>query len=114
VAAGSLSYVISRDEADPAGFSSSNRRLVTAWLDGTDLKYRIQAPLAAPAAGWESGSTQVLASGVTGMSCRGLGRDGAPATDPAAVAIVACDVDGAVGLRERLLVRLRPNGGVAP
>ncbi len=51
IAPEALSYVVSRDEGDPAGFSPSNRRLITVWLDGADLKYRIQAPLAAACGG---------------------------------------------------------------
>ena len=107
IAPGSLSYVVSRDEGDPAGFSPANRRLITVWLDGPDLKYRIQAPLSAPAAGWASGSTQVLASGITGMRCRGL--DGACEETAAAerVALVECALSGASGMQERAVVRLR-------
>jgi prepilin-type N-terminal cleavage/methylation domain-containing protein len=110
----SLSYVVSRDEQDPAGFSAANRRLITVWLDGGDLKYRIQAPLDAPASGWAVGSTQVLASGIEGMSCRGLDGAGAETTVAMKVALVACDLAGAAGYSERLLVRLRSNGLQAP
>jgi type II secretory pathway component PulJ len=55
---GKLVYVLSRDEDAPAGFSPANRRLVTVWLDGRDLKYKVQAPLPPPQTGWERGSTQ--------------------------------------------------------
>ncbi len=107
IAPGSLSYVVSRDEGDPAGFSPANRRLITVWLDDGDLKYRIQAPLAAPAAGWASGSTQVLASGITEMLCRGLDDAGGETTTAAQVALVECALSSAAGMQERVLVRLR-------
>jgi prepilin-type N-terminal cleavage/methylation domain-containing protein len=102
----SLAYVLSRDEGDPAAFSPSNRRLVTVWLDGIDLKYRIQAPQPPPATGWERGSTQVLASGLTAMRCRGLDASGAEEPDPASAAAVECTLSGG-RCSERLLVRLR-------
>ena len=110
VAPGSLSYVVSRDEAEPAGFSPANRRLITAWLDGADLKYRIQAPLAPPAAGWAVGSTQILASGIAAMRCRGLDGDGGETQSAARVALVECSLSGAWGMQERALVRLRSGG----
>jgi prepilin-type N-terminal cleavage/methylation domain-containing protein len=103
----SLCYVVSRDEGDPAGFSPTNRRLITVWLDGTDLKYRIQAPLAAPADDWASGSTQVLASGITEMRCRGLDGAGAETATASQVALVECALSGGSGMRERAAVRLR-------
>lgn len=114
IAADSLSYVVSRDEADPAGFSPANRRLITAWLDSGDLKYRIQAPLAAPAAGWASGSTQVLASGVTEMQCRGLNGAGQETTVAAEVALVECALSSSSGMLERVLVRLRSGTRAEP
>ena len=107
IAPNALAYVVSRDEDLPAGFSAANRRLITLWLDGADLKYRIQTPLTAPAAGWASGSTQILASGIAAMSCRGLDRDGEETTDTARVALVDCALTGAFGMMERALVRLR-------
>lgn len=106
----SLSYVLSRDEHDPAAFAPGNRRLVTAWLDGGDFKYRIQAPLPPPATGWERGSTQVLASGLAGMRCRALDAAGDQAPDAAAAALVECTLAGANGRSERTLVRLRTAG----
>lgn len=102
-----VAYVLSRDEEDPAAFAPANRRLVTAWLDGDELKYRIQAPLDPPAAGWAAGSTQVLAAGVAAMSCRGFERGGAPTADPAAAALVECALTDAAGRRQSTLVRLR-------
>ena len=107
IAPGSLSYVISRDEDVPAGFTPENRRLITVWLDGADLKYRIQTPLAPPATGWTSGSTQVLASGITEMRCRGLNGAGDETTTAAQVALVECTLASAPGMQERVLVRLR-------
>lgn len=107
IAPEALSYVVSRDEDDPSGFSPANRRLITLWRDGADLKYRIQAPLDAPAAGWASGSTQVLASGITGMSCRGLNGDGEETAAVTEVALVECSFSGAAGMREQAVVRLR-------
>jgi hypothetical protein len=107
IAPGSLSYVVSRDEGDPAGFSPANRRLITFWRDGVDLKYKIQAPLAPPAAGWASGSTQVLASGVSAMRCRGLDGGGNETTTAAQVALVDCALSSTSGTQERAVVRLR-------
>ena len=107
IAADSLSYVLSRDEDVPAGFSAGNRRLVTLWRDGSDLKYRIQTPLAPPAAGWSGGSTQVLASGLAGMRCRGLDGAGDETAALPRVALVECSLAGLAGAGERALVRLR-------
>ena len=107
---GRLAYVLSRDEDDPAGFAPGNRRLITVWLDGRDLKYRIQAPLTPPAAGWERGSTQVLASGLAGMRCRGIDGEGDETSTASRVALVECLFSGAAGMHERLLVRLRSSG----
>ena len=107
IAPGSLAYVVSRDEVDPTGFSPANRRLITAWLDDGDLKYRIQAPLPPPASGWAVGSTQVLASGLSAMRCRGLDNAGAETATAAQVALVECALSSASGLQERVLVRLR-------
>jgi hypothetical protein len=109
-----IAYVLSRDEEDPAAFAPANRRLVTAYLDGDELKYRIQAPLAPPATGWESGSVQVLAAGIAGMSCRGVGRDGDPATTAESAALVACELAAANGATTATLVRLRSRGAGAP
>jgi type II secretory pathway pseudopilin PulG len=112
IAADSLCYVVSRDEGEPSGFSPANRRLITFWRDGADLKYRIQAPLAPPAAGWASGSTQVLASGISAMRCRGLDGAGNETTTAAQVALVDCALSGTSGMQERAVVRLR-SGTVA-
>jgi len=111
IAPGSLSYVVSRDEGDPAGFSLENRRLITVWQDGDDLKYKIQSPLAPPAAGWATGSTQVLASGISAMRCRGLDGSGDETTTAAQVAIVECALSGASGMQESASVRLRSGTG---
>jgi len=107
IAPGSLSYVVSRDEGDPTRFSPANRRLITAWLDDGDLKYKIQAPLPPPASGWAIGSTQVLASGLAAMRCRGLDDDGAETATAAQVALVECALSSPSGMQERTLVRLR-------
>jgi len=107
IAPDSLSYVVSRDEDDPAGFSPANRRLITFWRDGADLKYKIQAPLASPAAGWASGSTQVLASGISAMRCRGLDGAGNETTTAAQAVLVDCALSSTSGMQERALVRLR-------
>lgn len=87
-----IAYVLSRDEADPAGFSAANRRLVTVFLDAGDLKYRVQAPLDPPEAGWESGSTQVLAPGIDAMRCRGFDRGGEETSAPQAAALLECSL----------------------
>lgn len=110
IAPHALVYVVSRDEADPFGFSSANRRLITVWAEGGDLKYRIQAPLDPPAEGWERGSTQVLASGVAALRCRGLNAEGDETADVALVSLVDCSLAGTTGAEERLLVRLRTGG----
>jgi len=107
IAPGSLSYVVSRDEEDPARFSPANRRLITAWLDDGDLKYRIQAPLAPPASGWAVGSTQVLASGLSAVRFRGLDSAGDETATASRVALVECALSGVSGMQERVLVRLR-------
>jgi prepilin-type N-terminal cleavage/methylation domain-containing protein len=107
IAPGSLTYVVSRDEDDPTRFSPANRRLITAWLDGGDLKYRIQAPLTPPASGWAIGSTQVLASGLSAMRCRGLDHVGDETAIAAQVSLVECTLSSASGMQERVLVRLR-------
>jgi len=107
IAPDSLSYVVSRDEGDPDRFSPENRRLITAWLDAGDLKYKIQAPLAPPTSGWASGSTQILASGISALRCRGLDGAGAETTNASRAALVECTLSGAVGMEERMVVRLR-------
>lgn len=114
IAADALSYVVSRDEADPAGFSPENRRLITLWRDGADVKYRIQTPLPPPASGWAIGSTQVLASGIADMRCRGLDVTGEVTAAPASVVLVECSLTGAAGMQERALVRLRGAPGAEP
>ena len=114
IAPGLLSYVVSRDEDDPAGFSPANRRLITIWRDAADLKYKIQAPLAAPAVGWASGSTQVLASGISVMRCRGLDGGGNETTAAAEVALVDCSLSSASGMQERAMVRLRSGTRAIP
>lgn len=110
IAPDTLAYVVSRDEADPAGFSPANRRLITVWVDDGDLKYRIQTPLEPPAEGWERGSTQVLASGVSAMRCRGVDEAGGETVDPDRVALVECALAGAAGEEQPLQVRLRTGG----
>ena len=107
IAPGSLAYVVSRDEDDPTRFSPANRRLITAWLDDGDLKYKIQAPLLPPASGWAIGSTQVLASGLSAMQLRGLDNAGVETTTAAQVALVECTLSSPSGMQERALVRLR-------
>jgi len=109
----SLSYVVSRDEDEPSGFSAENRRLITVWLDGGDLKYRVQAPLAAPATGWESGSTQVLASGIGSAGFRAFDAGGEPTADTTLARLVECTLRGTSGVGESALVRLRPGWGEA-
>lgn len=106
----SLTYVVSRDEADPAGFSSANERRITFWLDGRDVKYRIQAPQPAPSSGWESGSTQVLASGIASMACRALDAEGVETADAGRAALVECTLSSTSGARERVAARLRCAG----
>jgi prepilin-type N-terminal cleavage/methylation domain-containing protein len=110
IAPASLTYVVSRDESDPAGFSAANRRSVTFWLDGTDVKYRIRAPLDPPDPGWQSGSTQILASGVASMRCRALDREGAETAVASRAALVECTLSGPTGLSERVVARLRTGG----
>jgi prepilin-type N-terminal cleavage/methylation domain-containing protein len=109
-----LSYVLSRDEDDPSGFTPANRRLITVWLDSRDLKYRIQAALEPPATGWERGSTQVLASGVAGMRCRGIDGEGDETAAASRTVLVECLFSSATGMQERLLVRLRGGRRPAP
>jgi len=106
----SLTYVVSRDEDDPAGFSVENRRRITIWLDGEDVKYRIRTPLPAPASGWESGSTQILASGIASMQCRALDAEGAETVDVEMAALVECTLSARSGSPARMLTRLRCGG----
>lgn len=110
-----LTYVLSRDESDPNGFSPGNRRLITIRFDAGELKYRIQTPLAPPETGWESGSTQVLASSLDGMHCRAFDDAGAETASAASAALVECALTAMDGTVERCLVRLRvPVGGESP
>jgi prepilin-type N-terminal cleavage/methylation domain-containing protein len=108
-----IGYVLSRDEDAPDGFAAANRRLVTLYLDGGDLKYRIQTPLPSPAEGWESGSVQVLAPGIAEMSCGGLDAGGAPAAAPERAVLVSCRFTTDGGAQAATSVRLRtaPGGG---
>jgi prepilin-type N-terminal cleavage/methylation domain-containing protein len=110
-----VAYVLSRDEDDPAAFSPANRRLVTVWLDGEELKYRIQAPLEPLSAEWDSGSTQVLAAGFRGLECRGLDARGEATGVASAARLVECTLTDAAGARQSALVRLRTAGrGATP
>jgi prepilin-type N-terminal cleavage/methylation domain-containing protein len=111
IAPDSLTYLVSRDEDDPAGFSAANRRQITFWLDGEDVKYRIRAPLPAPDSGWESGSTQILASGIASMLCRALDADGVETADATRAALVECTLSASSsGAQQRVLARLRGAG----
>lgn len=111
---GSVAFVVSRDEAEPTGFSPANRRLITIWHEGEDLKYRTQAPVEPPASGWERGSTQVLASGLAGMQCRGVDAAGAETFVPGAAALVECELTASDGRRAGAVVRLRKGAGGLP
>ncbi len=109
-----ISYELSRDAEDPASFSPTNARLITVYLDGRDLKYRIQRPLPAPASGWRRGSTAILASGVSFLRFRGLDGEGSPALSPEQAVLVEISVSGAGGAALRTLVSIRnarPGGG---
>ena len=105
---GLLSYTISRDGPEPEAHRPANRRLVTVFLDGGDLKYRVQAPEAPPGTGWGRGSTQVLAPGVTAMRCSGVDRDGLETGDADRSVLVSCALYAGPGTARRIALRLRP------
>ena len=75
IGSGSISYEISRDGRAADGLSAGNRRLVTVFLRGRDLMYRVQSWDESTSL-WRRGSTQALASGLAGASFRGLDRSG--------------------------------------
>ena len=66
----SITYVLSRDGADPSVFSESSRRLVGVYRQGNDLMYSIRRWDPA-ASRWERGSVQKLASNVADLRFRG-------------------------------------------
>jgi type II secretory pathway component PulJ len=108
-----ITYELSRDEEDPDSFSSGNCRLVTVYLRGDDLMYRIQArdPLTST---WRRGSSHTLASGVASFRLQGLDRAGGSASDPSQVTAVEIILSGKHSGVLKTLVTLRnlPAGGV--
>jgi len=102
-----ISYTVSRDGEDPAGFSQANRRLVTVYAGGGDLKYRVQAPEPPPGTGWARGSTQVLSPGIAGASCTAVDADGEPVADAATAALVTCSLVTDSGRTRTVTVRVR-------
>lgn len=103
-------YELSRDEADPEGFSESNRRLVTVYRQGDDLMYHVQA-WDSLASGWRLGSTQVLASGISGVSFMGRNSRGDPAACAGETAALEIVLSGRRSGVLRTLVALRNGGG---
>ena len=108
-----ITYELSRDEEDPDSFSSGNCRLVTVYLRGDDLMYRIQArdPLSST---WRRGSSHTLASGVASFRLQGLDRAGESASDPSQVTAVEIMLSGKRSGVLKTFVTLRnlPAGGV--
>jgi prepilin-type N-terminal cleavage/methylation domain-containing protein len=88
-----ITYELSRDEEDPDSFSAGNCRLVTVYLRGDDLMYRIQArdPLSST---WRRGSSHTLASGVAAFRLQGLNRAGDSVADPSQVSAVEIIISG--------------------
>jgi prepilin-type N-terminal cleavage/methylation domain-containing protein len=77
----SLTYALSRDEDEPTRFSAGNRRLVSVYLRGEDLMYRIRAWDVSSSA-FRKGSVHTLASGLKGVVFRALDAGGDPVTAP--------------------------------
>lgn len=103
-------YELSRDEADPERFSEGNRRLVTVYRQEDDLMYHIQA-WDGLISGWRLGSTQVLASGISGVSFQGRNRRGDPAACAGEVAALEIALSGRRSGAVRTMVALRNGGG---
>jgi type II secretory pathway pseudopilin PulG len=101
-----ITYELSRDEEDPVSFSPGNSRLVTVYLKGDDLMYRIQArdPLSST---WRRGSSHTLASGVDLFRLQGLNRAGEAAADPSQVSAVEITLAGRRSGVLKALVTLR-------
>jgi prepilin-type N-terminal cleavage/methylation domain-containing protein len=101
-----ITYELSRDEEDPDSFSPGNCRLVTVYLRGDDLMYRIQTrdPLSAT---WRRGSSHTLASGVTTFRLQGFDRSGEPAADPSQISAVEIVLSGRRSGELRTFVALR-------
>lgn len=109
-----ITYELSRDEEDPDSFSPGNCRLVTVYLRGDDLMYRIQArdPLSLT---WRRGSSHTLASGITAFRLQGFNRSGASAADPSQVSAVEIVLSGRRSGVLKTFVTLRnPPAGRAP
>ncbi len=107
-----ITYELSRDEEDPYSFSPGNCRLVTVYLRGDDLMYRIQVrdPLSST---WRRGSSHTLASGVAAFRLQGFNRSGEPAADPSQVSAVEIVLSGRRSGVLKTFVTLRnlPAGG---
>ena len=107
-----ITYELSRDEEDPDSFSPGNCRLVTVYLRGDDLMYRIQVrdPLSST---WRRGSSHTLASGVAAFRLQGFNRSGESAADPSQVSAVEIVLSGRRSGVLKTFVTLRnlPAGG---
>jgi prepilin-type N-terminal cleavage/methylation domain-containing protein len=107
-----ITYELSRDEGDPDSFSVGNCRLVTVYLRGENLMYRIQArdPQSST---WRRGSSHTLASGVAVFRLQGLNRAGDSASDPSQISAVEIILSGTRSAALKTLVTLRnlPAGG---
>lgn len=77
-----LAYAVSRSEDDPAGLSPVDRRLISVYLKGDKLMYRVQA-WDPEASEWRKGSSHTIARGVVKVSFAGLDASGeaAPAVE---------------------------------
>lgn len=101
-----MTYALSRDEDEPAHFSSRNRRLITVSLKGQSLMYRIQA-WDPEASSWGRGSSHTIARGVRKVRFSGLDAAGREASDPSAVVSVAMTLTGKRTGPVRTLATLR-------
>jgi len=72
---GRLAYAVSRSDDDPAGLSVADRRLISVYLKGDKLMYRVQAwdPAASK---WRKGSSHTIARGVVKVRFAGLDASG--------------------------------------
>jgi prepilin-type N-terminal cleavage/methylation domain-containing protein len=74
-----LTYAVSRSDDDPAGLSPSDRRLISVYLRGDKLMYRIQA-WDPEASKWRKGSSHAIARGVVKVRFAGLDASGEATT----------------------------------
>jgi prepilin-type N-terminal cleavage/methylation domain-containing protein len=105
-----LTYVVSRDGDDPSAFSADNRRLVSVYLRGEDLMYRLRA-WDVSSSTFRRGSVHTLASGLKRVAFRALDAGGNPVTAPGDIVSIEIVLVGKRSGTCRSLVTIRNRQG---